>query len=61
MNLWIVVCVFLHMYVCVCVSYPDIDSCNTMATFAFALTEAVFCWLLVLWDQMLYTGQLRYS
>lgn len=34
----------------VCVSHPETESCNWMATFAFALT-GVSCWLLVLSDQ----------
>lgn len=40
-------CVFAH----VPVSYPDTDSCNTMATVTFALTGAMFGWSLVLLDQ----------
>lgn len=52
----------VHVYtvgVCVCVSVlltnPDTESCNWMATFALALTGAIFFCSLVLFNQRLYT------
>ncbi len=54
------VCFCVHeLYVCV--SYPVTDSCNLMATFAFALTGAIVFCSLVLSDQRLHAGQVRYS
>ncbi len=48
-------CVCVCVYVCVEVSYPETESCNVMATFAFALTGAKFCWSLVLSDHRSHT------
>lgn len=52
---------YVFAHACLYVSYPDTDSCNTMATVAFALTGAKSDWLLVLLDQRLHISQLRYS